>query len=487
MSVVVFTRDAFALAKQKPGKWWHSVATPQPELSADDLHVAIDGDIVCYRTSACDRSSSLVVINCPELLSETSDRNAVTAVRRIAKLMRVGLIGGRMTPDLGPMRHGNLISCFAYNYAAGQQRIIAEARPLGTEDFYVCGFGLSGGRDLTSYRPDYNIFRDARAAAVRSIPEDGRPKARSVTLASAYENIGTGIASKLTWQAWERHLNPEQKAFVDMTIDAPVRLRGSAGTGKTLTMAIRAMKLLDSARKAEQPCRVLFLTHSWALAEAADELMDDLDPGHHLRQGGRSIDVWPLLTPADSRVRIGAMSRRLLGSDSRAGKIEMLNRLNKHLNSYLKGDWITRRSGCSPQFVKRLETDEGTLERKEMLSDIINEFATMFAAAGIHPHRRQDYFRLPRRKWMLDLQTDSEKEALADLYKIYFEGLQADGLTGPEQLVSDYLKALSTFEWGRLRKTEGLITFSLTKCIFLMNRNASSFTSCYRTMLFGHA
>ena len=28
-------------------------------------------------------------------------------------------------------------------------------------------------------------------------------------------------------------------------------------------------------------------------------------------------------------------------------------------------------------------------------------------------------------------------------------------MTGPEQLVSDYLKALSTFEWQRLRKTEG--------------------------------
>jgi hypothetical protein len=63
--------------------------------------------------------------------------------------------------------------------------------------------------------------------------------------------------------------------------------------------------------------------------------MDELDPGHQLRQGDQSIDVWPLLTLADNRVRLGSGTRRLLGSDSRAGKAEMLNRLNGHLNAYL--------------------------------------------------------------------------------------------------------------------------------------------------------
>ena len=56
---------------------------------------------------------------------------------------------------------------------------------------------------------------------------------------------------------------------------------------------------------------------------------------------------------------------------------------------------------------------------------------------------------------MMKLETDAEKEAVADIYQAYFEGLESDGLTGPEQLVSDYLKALSTFEWQRVRKTEG--------------------------------
>jgi hypothetical protein len=459
MSVVVFTSAAFALAQQQPGKWWQSVIASQSALNSIGLQMATNNNVICYWTPTCNRSSALVVISCPEVFTTTSDRNALTASRRIAKLMRIGTVGGRMSPDLGPMRHGNLISCFAYNYAAGQQKIIAEARPLGTADFYVYDFGLSGGRDLSSSKPDYAIFQDARVAAVQMIPSVPAAEGPwAVDLGPAYEKVGSGIASKITWQAWERRLNEQQRAFVDMKFDQPIRLRGAAGTGKTLTLAIKAMKLLYTAMTGPPPqtCRILFLTHSWALAEAADELMDDLDPARYLRRDGRSIDVWPLLTLADSRVRLGGASRRLLGADSRAGKIEMHKRLNGHLNAYLQGNWITRRSGCTAEFVSRIEAADGTPQRQSIVWDIMIEFATVFAAAGIHPRRRHDYFRLPRRKWMLELKTDSEKETIADLYQVYFEGLQADGLTGPEQLVADYLKALSTFELGSPSQDRGI-------------------------------
>jgi hypothetical protein len=117
----------------------------------------------------------------------------------------------------------------------------------------------------------------------------GNEGPQSVTLAQAYETFGASIGSKMTWRDWERQLNPEQKKFVDMKFDGPIRLRGSAGTGKTLTLAIKAMRLLNDATMSRPPtpCRILFLTHSWALAEATDELMDELDPGRELRQAAR--------------------------------------------------------------------------------------------------------------------------------------------------------------------------------------------------------
>jgi hypothetical protein len=135
--------------------------------------------------------------------------------------MRAGLYGGRMPPDIGPLRHGSLLSVFAYNYAAGQQRIIAEARPLGSEDFYVCQFGLSGGRDLAAFAPDHKLYHNARTIALKSIPTAlDEPRPRTITLASAYGNVGASIGSKMTWQAWERLLNPEQRKFADTNFDS---------------------------------------------------------------------------------------------------------------------------------------------------------------------------------------------------------------------------------------------------------------------------
>jgi hypothetical protein len=426
MKAIVFTKAAFAVARQQPDKWWTTLQLLKPGNISDGLEMGAANDISCFWSSPDDNTDSLLIIGCPEILRGGADRDASIAMRRIAKLMQVALGGGRVPPEFGPFRHGNKICAFAYNYGSGQQRVVAEVRPSGSSDFFVCGFGNDEGKILSSYNPDEGLYQSGRAAFAQLFPRASESSsARSITLGAAYEKFGTSIGSHKTWQSWLAVLNADQKAFITMAMDRPIRLRGTAGTGKTLTLSIKAMTLLEEARQKQQPCRILFLTHSWALAEAADQLMDQLDPGPTLRQDQRSIDVWPLLTLADSRVRLGAASRRLLGSDSRSGKIEMLARLGKHLERYLNHDWITRRTGCTNDFIERMEAEAGSIEWQIMLLDIMNEFSTVFAAAGIHPRKRQDYMRLPRRKWMLKLQTESEKEAIADLYQAYFEGLEA--------------------------------------------------------------
>jgi hypothetical protein len=457
MKALVFTRAAFALARQQPAAWWASVTNPSGQQNAPGLFVEVRNDIGCYWTARCSPLDPLLVIGTPEVFSTVSGRESVTAAGRIAKLMHVGLYGGRIPAEYGPFRHGNKSSAFAYSYSTGRQRMVAEARPLGTEDFFVCGFGGGVAHDLVSYQPDYGLFSQARNIAVEVIPRPQvLPSVGDITLDTAYDNVGTGIGGKMSWDVWyPHHVNIDQRRFIDMPFDRPIRLRGSAGTGKTLTLAIKAMKLLEEALQEGRPCRILFITHSWALADAVEELMDELDPGRSLRQGDRSLTVYPLLPLADDAVKLGAKSRRLLGSDSRAGKIEMVSRLTQHIDEYLKGDWIARHSGCSPEFVARIEAPADSVERRLFVWDVANEISTVFAAAGIHPRRRQEYIRLARRSWMWNLRTNLERETVADLYQLYTDGLIKDGLTGPEQLVSDYLKALSTFEWERLRKTEG--------------------------------
>jgi hypothetical protein len=457
MRALVFTKSAFTLARSQPGKWWVSIAGAKPGSLPDGLCEWDDGTIACYWTPTCNLSSSLIVIGCPEIFGDAADADAETAVQRIAKLMRAGMDGGRLPPDYGPFRHGNKSSAFAYSYNVSKKRVVAEARSLGTNHFYVCVLGASEAWELAKFTPDYDLFRAACELARSHLPASIKgTSSPNIDLDAVYGGAGDDIGLRITWQHWyDRQVNSQQKEFIDLAFEGPIRLRGGPGTGKTLTLALKALKTLDDARTAGTGCRILFLTHSWSLAEAVDELLGELDPGAELRRNDRSLDVWPLLTLADQGVKIGATSRRLLGPDSRAGKLEMFRRLENHLDDYLQGDWIARRSGCRTSFIGRLEADRGSVERRVFVWDVLNEIATVFAAAGLHPRKRTEYLRLPRRKYMMDLASATEKEVIVDLYKAYFEGLLRDGLTGPEQLISDYLKMLGTFEWERMRKTEG--------------------------------
>lgn len=454
---IVFTKRAFALARGQSGKWWTSIASGQKVPEIDGLRHEILQNIAYFWTSSCSPANPLLVIGQPTIFLDVSEDKVEVAVTRISKLMRAGLDGGRIPPEYGPFRHGTKASAFAYNYGSGQMRIVTEAKPFNSSDFYVCGFGDPEAFSLSKYEPDYTIYNKAAQTVRAKLPSPTHSgKQEDIDLDAAYDTQGKEIGLKITWEVWySKQANPQQREFIDMPFDGPIRLRGGAGTGKTVTLALKALKILDDAKSTDTACHILFLTHSWALAEAVDELLNDLDPGAVLRRENRIIEVWPLLTLADDNVQLGKTTRRLLGPDSRNGKIEMYRRLEKHVDDYLEADWITRKSGCSPKFAGRIEAIKNSVERKIFVWDLVNEISTVFAAAGLHPRRRSDYIRLPRRRWMMSLINDVEKNVVADIYRLYFDGLLQDGLTGPEQLVSDYLRSLSTFEWERLRKDSG--------------------------------
>jgi hypothetical protein len=85
MTTLVFTTQAFHFARYKPGKWWRTVTQPEHAPETDDIHSLSGGDVTCYWTSECDQSSALIVISCPEVFTQTSDRNAITAQQELRR------------------------------------------------------------------------------------------------------------------------------------------------------------------------------------------------------------------------------------------------------------------------------------------------------------------------------------------------------------------------------------------------------------------
>lgn len=77
------------------------------------------------------------------------------------------------------------------------------------------------------------------------------------------------------WERWIVFLHPSQRRLVDETFTGPVRISGSAGTGKTVVAVHRARRLADASPDA----RVLLTTFSEPLAIALEKKLSILAGG----------------------------------------------------------------------------------------------------------------------------------------------------------------------------------------------------------------
>lgn len=91
------------------------------------------------------------------------------------------------------------------------------------------------------------------------------------------------------FSAWRVFLHPEQRRYAQQNYNGPFRLTGGAGTGKTVVLVHRAVRLAhgkgegiygkgSAAIKAGAPPRVVLTTFTSTLADSAVEQVQKLDP-----------------------------------------------------------------------------------------------------------------------------------------------------------------------------------------------------------------
>jgi hypothetical protein len=116
----------------------------------------------------------------------------------------------------------------------------------------------------TGGRPVERRQLPAAATAVPDLPAamdhpDAQRRFRVITSVEELER-----ALNFPWDKWTVFLHPEQQQLVDRHFDGPVRVSGSAGTGKTIVALHRAAHLA----RGNEEARVLLATFSDTLAHA---------------------------------------------------------------------------------------------------------------------------------------------------------------------------------------------------------------------------
>ncbi len=366
-----------------------------------------------------------------------------------------------LNPAWRPFHAGRLLSFFATDARSSNQRIVVEANPADFPHVLICGIFDAGEiRDLGGFQPSHEAFNRAigdlseglRAAKETPLAEGG--------VLDLDDVIPSNFVKGFTYNEWyPLQLSKQQLQFVDSRVDGPLRLRGAAGTGKTLAMVIKALKTVYDAEDNCRALRLLFVTHSWSAAEAVESNVRRIDVRDTLRKrdDGITFDIYPLLTLAEDVRDYAAIGQRLLGSDSFDAKKLALALIERVADSFRRSDWVAYRPGCGSDFVRRIEAPLGSADTRLLCWDLLIEFGCVIAAQGIFPRSsdRERYMRIRRTKWMMPLQSAEEKEVVFALYGGFLRELQTMQVVSSDQVVSDYLNYLNTFYWDVARAKEG--------------------------------
>lgn len=270
-----------------------------------------------------------------------------------------------------------------------------------------------------------------------------------------FDAIGSAaIAKTNTFEGWLPLLHPRQKEVIDLPPRTSVRIVGPAGSGKTLTLCLRAVQETISASESGRPIRVLFATHSWAMAERIDDTLISLNSGQPVSE----ITVYPLLQILNDVVG-GSMLKglRLLGDDSTEGRRLQLAYLTEALQSVSSID----RAVLDTQVLSQLTQaalDGETSSKSELLENLYEEINGILLADGLIPgdrRKEEEYLSRSRSDDLPPFPNRGDRGLVLLVYKEFLARLREREFITTDQLVSDATKVLETFAWGVKRESDG--------------------------------
>lgn len=421
---------------------------------------------VIHRGDTLDVARIVVLSQGAEFLGPVPPSSYANALERIH---RVALEAEHFPVTLpsgwSEFRSDNKIAFFATPRTDGSLRWISELRPLGSLDTVF--WRITTGDDqvaLEAYEPPYDVYSmivsgwsDAFASAQSSlgtaaIEPVSEPVQPTVDLAAT--TFGA-VTQYQTYSTWLDRLTPAQREFLESPPDRSVKLRGPAGSGKTLVLELKALRELYESHDRGEPIRILFATHSWAMAEQVDSALRQMDERGDISE----IEVYPLVSIAQSILpseRTGA-GFSLLGEDSLTGKRLQIEELDKILDSIAASDWLFYADGASPLMRSRMTAPRGSQARNSLVWDLLMEFASVLSAHGILPgiNAERQYLSLPRTRWMMPLDSETDKLVVLLVYTKYVTALSDAGVLTTDQLTNDFLNYLATFAWNIRRQSAG--------------------------------
>jgi hypothetical protein len=458
-------RSFFKIVNCEIGDDWFSTFEIPGEL--ESIKRVVERDVVYFLDQEISQDDvSLIVVDlgkpAPIFNSDGIDRYVFDRIATIAKSVFTNSVSIPFSWHMHS--EGSMCSVYAATKSVGAgARIHYDTNPAGNRDLLVFARVDESIPFNRVPRPDdqYLAVRENLPAALSaSMPK--RPLNFKATGIDLSHRLSHGFTRGTSLKEWyESKLTDEQRAFVDKPYDGPVRLRGAAGTGKTLSLAVKFMR--DSCRFESEGIdrRFCFLTHSAATADLVGEICGSLDPVGLIAGMGKhaGIQVRTLYDLAHEYLRFDLDQLNPLSLDGREGRLLQAELIRDTLKSMRSDISFARYSDISPCLRNGWEGTDAQSKEK-LIIDLANEFASVLDADGVWAgtEKGEKYAKGQlgyRPAWLLELPTERDRRYVLEIHRRYRQLLSEMNTLSVDQMVSDFNSFLDRNTWDMLKKTKG--------------------------------
>ena len=320
---------------------------------------------------------------------------------------------------------------------------------------YVVKMGI-GNFSIDDYKP-INL-KAINNEALQIISETEKKRKEVVTPSSSplqvssLDNVPKAVNGYMSFEAWIPMLSKIQHDFVTRSLKGNERLEGAAGTGKTISLVLKAIWLYRMAKYDGKNLRMLFLCHSIATKDSLKNMIESTAGDSNIlnpENGGQFIELTTLQEWCTKYLGNSIGQSELLDADAQECKDLQFQFIRDIYAECLKRDYPTYECICSQQFKNFIASTDLNLLIELIASEI------SITIKGRASSDLDTYKQLPRLEGSIPVQNEADYNFLFLIYEKYQDNLIQLGYFDNDDISLSSALQLASPIWKRRRKEMG--------------------------------
>lgn len=258
--------------------------------------------------------------------------------------------------------------------------------------------------------------------------------------------------SHLSFDEWIPLLTGKQRGFVFSDKDKAHRLLGPAGTGKTLALILKTLRLLKECEAKEIQCRALLVTHSEATRISIKETLNGLSADGFHDRGDESavmLSVETLASLCAKTLKTDIRESEFIDRDAKDSKAMQLLYIEEAITSVKSKSLKTYSPLLSEKFREFIN------ERNDEVLAPLFQHEISVLIKGRADDQFDEYKKMGSLRYGLPVENEADKSFVFQVFTTYQEQLESANKFDTDDVVISAVGGLHTPIWRRRRVKSG--------------------------------